>query len=353
MKEIDENKYKDIEQELKENAKNLQVTLYNLEIEAKVEEVLIGPVFITYGISLFDRTRINDVKNVEKEIALCFGVENISIKRIPGKTLLGIEVERKNKELVEFKEIIESDEFKNSTSNLTVELGKDAYGKCRIIDLKETSHILVSGTLDSGRSMFLHVLINSIMCKAKPNEVKFMIIDTDVLELSKYNGNPHLLIPVITEYQDVVGALAWICQEMDNRYEMLRQDAKMNDMDEYNEGKDENQRVSDIVLIIDDCTGLIEPDFEKYIYKLSQKGREVGIYLILVAGSPLPDRIDEIMDANIPTRIAFKLRSQEESKKILDMGGAEKLLGKGDMLFKELGRYRPVRYQVSFISNKI
>ena len=191
------------------------------------------------------------------------------------------------------------------------------------------------------------------MCKAKPNEVKFMIIDTDVLELSKYNGNPHLLIPVITEYQDVVGALAWICQEMDNRYEMLRQDAKMNDMDEYNEGKDENQRVSDIVLIIDDCTGLIEPDFEKYIYKLSQKGREVGIYLILVAGSPLPDRIDEIMDANIPTRIAFKLRSQEESKKILDMGGAEKLLGKGDMLFKELGRYRPVRYQVSFISNKI
>ena len=232
MKEIDENKYKDIEQELKENAKNLQVTLYNLEIEAKVEEVLIGPVFITYGISLFDRTRINDVKNVEKEIALCFGVENISIKRIPGKTLLGIEVERKNKELVEFKEIIESDEFKNSTSNLTVALGKDAYGKCRIIDLKETSHILVSGTLDSGRSMFLHVLINSIMCKAKPNEVKFMIIDTDVLELSKYNGNPHLLIPVITEYQDVVGALAWICQEMDNRYEMLRQDAKMNDMDE-------------------------------------------------------------------------------------------------------------------------
>ena len=207
---------------LVESAQKLQRILYSFGVKSKVENVSIGPTITTYEIRLDEGISVNKVKKLKDDIALNLGTKIIDIKIIPEKQLVGIETERRDKEIVKFGEIIKTEEFENSTSKLTVGLGKDIYGKYKIIDIEKTSHMLISGTTGSGKSMFLHILINSILYKAKPNEVKFLMIDTKVVELSLYNKIPHLLVPVIIDKRKALGALAWLCQEMQNRYAILK-----------------------------------------------------------------------------------------------------------------------------------
>lgn len=336
-----------------ESAQKLQKTLYSFGVKAKVENVSLGPIIKTYEIRLDEGISVNKVKKLKDDIALNLGTKIIDIKIIPEKQFVGIETERRDKEIVKFGEIIKTEEFENSTSKLTVGLGKDIYGECKVIDIEKTSHMLISGTTGSGKSMFLHILINSILYKAKPSEVKFLMIDTKVVELSLYNKIPHLLIPVITDKRKALGALAWLCQEMENRYVILANKGIKN-IEEYNEKQDNVEKLSDIILIIDEYADLIEIDkkeIEEYIYVLTQKARAVGIYLIIVIERPSINIINGTIKANIPTRIAFRLPSQIDSKVVLDTVGAEELLGNGDMFFKEIGIYEPTRCQCAFISN--
>lgn len=271
-----------------ESAQKLQKTLYSFGVKAKVENVSVGPIIKTYEIRLDEGISVNKVKKLKDDIALNLGTKIIDIKIMPEKQLVGIETERRDKEIVKFGEIIETEEFENSTSKLTVGLGKDIYGECKVIDIEKTSHMLISGTTGSGKSMFLHILINSILYKAKPSEVKFLMIDTKVVELSLYNKIPHLLIPVITDKRKTLGALAWLCQEMENRYVILANKGIKN-TEEYNEKKDNVEKLPDIILIIDEYADLIEIDkkeIEEYIYVLTQKARAVGIYIIIVTERP-------------------------------------------------------------------
>ena len=336
-----------------ENEQKLQKTLYSFGVKAKVENVSVGPIIKTYEIRLDEGISVNKVKKLKDDLALNLGANIIDIKIIPKKQLVGIEIERRDKEIVKFGEIIESEEFESSTSKLTVGLGKDIYGKCKVIDIEKTYHIIVSGTTGSGKSMFLHILINSILYKAKPSEVKFLMIDTKVVELSLYNKIPHLLIPVITDRRKAFGALAWLCQEMENRYVILANKG-IDNIEEYNEKQNNIAKLPNIILIIDEYADLIEIDkkeIEEYIFVLTQKARAVGIYIIIVTERPSINIINGTIKANIPTRVAFRLPSQIDSKVVLDVSGAEKLLGNGDMLFKEVGTHEPIRYQGAFISN--
>ncbi len=338
---------------LVESSQKLQRTLYSFGVKAKVENVLIGPTITTYEIRLDEGISVNKVKRLKDDLALNLGTKIIDVKIIPEKQLVGIETERRNKEIVKFGEIIKNEEFENSISKLTVGLGKDIYGKYKIIDIEKTSHMLISGTTGSGKSMFLHVLINSILYKAKPNEVKFLMIDTKVVELSIYNKIPHLLVPVITDKIKALGALAWLCQEVQNRYAILANKGVKN-IEEYNKKQKKHEKLPNIILIIDEYADLIEIDkkkIEEYIYILTQKARAVGIYIIIVTERPSINIINGTIKANIPTRVAFRLPSQIDSKVILDSIGAEELLGNGDMIFKEVGICELKRYQCAFISN--
>ncbi|MEI3392876.1 MAG: DNA translocase FtsK [Clostridia bacterium] len=338
---------------LVESAQKLQRTLYSFGVKAKVKNISIGPTITTYEIRLDEGISVNKVKKIKDDLALNLETKIIDIKIIPEKQLVGIETERRDKELVEFGEIIRTKEFENSISKLTIGLGKNIYGKYKIIDIEKTSHMLVSGTTGSGKSMFLHVLINSILYKAKPNEVKFLMIDTKVVELSLYNKIPHLLVPVITNKRNALGGLAWLCQEMQNRYVILA-NKRVRNIEEYNKKQNKQEKLPNIILIIDEYADLIEMDkkeIEEYIYILTQKARAVGIYIIIVTERPSINIINGTIKANIPTRVAFKVSSQIDSKVILDVIGAEKLLGNGDMIFKEVGVCEPKRYQCAFISN--
>ena len=326
---------------LVESAQKLQRTLYSFGVKSKVENVSIGPTITTYEIRLDEGISVNKVKKLKDDLALNLGTKIIDIKIILEKQLVGIETERRDKEIVKFGEIIKTEEFEKSISKLTVGLGKDIYGKYKIIDIEKTSHMLISGTTGSGKSMFLHILINSILYKAKPNEVKFLMIDTKVVELSLYNEIPHLSVPVITDKRKDLGALAWLCQEMQNRYAIFANKGVKN-IEEYNKKQNNHEKLPNIILIIDEYADLIEIDkkeIEEYIYILTQKARSVGIYIIIVTERPSINIINGTIKANIPTRVAFRLPSQIDSKVILDTIGAEELLGNGDMLLKEVGIY--------------
>ena len=340
--------------ELADIATKLQKTLYSFDISAKVESIVIGPISIIYEIRLSEGISYNRVKKLKDDLALNLKSEIIDINPITEKQLVGIQIEKYDKDVVRLGEIIRNEEFINSKSKLTVGLGKDIYGNCKIIDIEKTSHILISGTTGSGKSMFLHTLLISILYKAKPDEVKFLIINPNGIEFSLYSGLPPLLIPVITDKKKAYAALNWICQEMENRYlEIANKNVK--NIKEYNEIINNNKIIPEIIVIIDEYTDFIDDnikEIEKIIYELTQRGKNVGIYLVVSIRKPLISVINGTVKANFNTRIAFKLLSQKDSRLILDDVGAENLLGNGDMLFKELGTYKPIRIQGAFILNK-
>ena len=337
---------------LVEKAKKLQKTLFAFGVSAKVEDVIVGPTVITYAVKLAEGVSFNKVKKLNEDLAVNLAAKNVNIGIIPEKQLVAIQVEKNKNDPVTLGEMISSEEFKKSKSKLTVGLGKDIYGKNKVIDINETSHMIISGTTGSGKSMFLHTIINSILYKANPNEVKFIMIDTKAVELSIYNGISHMLLPVITDSKKVVGVLAWVVNEIEKRYNLFGTKG-IKSIEEYN--RQENVlKLPNILLILDEYADLIEYDkkqIEDFIYRITQRGKNVGIFLILAIERPSVNVINGTIKANMPTRVAFRVSSQIDSKVILDTVGAEKLFGNGDMLYKENGVFETVRYQGAFISD--
>ena len=342
---------------LTEVATRLQKTLYSFGVQAKVENVSVGPAITRYELKPAEGVRVSKIANLADDIALNLAAETIRIEApIPGKQAVGIEVPNTEKETVHFREVVESDAFQDSKSKLSVALGKDVAGNMEIADIAKMPHALIAGATGSGKSVCINTLITSIIYKAKPSEVKFVMVDPKVVELSVYNGIPHLLIPVVTDPKKAAGALAWAVQEMDNRYNLFAQKG-VRDLKGYNAmaEKEETGTLPQIVIIIDELADLMmvaAKEVEDSICRLAQKARAAGMHLIIATQRPSVDVITGIIKANIPSRIAFAVSSQVDSRTILDQVGAEKLLGKGDMLFYPSGAPKPVRVQGAFVSDE-
>ena len=270
---------------------------------------------------------------------------------------MGIEVPNKEKESVHLREVLESEEFENNKSKLSVALGKDVAGNIQLADIAKMPHVLIAGSTGSGKSVCINTIITSIIYNAKPSEVKMVMVDPKVVELSVYNGIPHLLIPVVTDPKKAAGALAWAVQEMDDRYNKFASKG-VRDLKGYNKAIEKENgfgKLPQIVIIVDELADLMmvaAKDVEEAICRLAQKARAAGMHLVIATQRPSVDVITGLIKANIPSRIAFAVSSQVDSRTILDSIGAEKLLGKGDMLFFPSGYPKPVRVQGAFVSDE-
>lgn len=342
---------------LTDTATRLQKTLYSFGVSAKVENVSVGPAITRYELKPAEGVRVSKIANLADDIALNLAAETIRIEApIPGKQAVGIEVPNKEKEVVHFREILDSDEFRKNKSKLTVGLGKDVAGNVQLADIAKMPHVLIAGSTGSGKSVCINTIITSIIYNAKPSEVKFVMVDPKVVELSVYNGIPHLLIPVVTDPRKAAGALAWAVQEMDDRYNKFASKG-VRDLKGYNkaiEKENEAGKLPQIVIIIDELADLMmvaKSDVEDAICRLAQKARAAGMHLVIATQRPSVDVITGLIKANVPSRIAFAVSSQVDSRTILDSVGAEKLLGKGDMLFFPAGAPKPSRVQGAFVSD--
>ena len=345
-------------------ATKLQKTLYSFGVSAKVENVSVGPAITRYELKPAEGVRVSKIANLADDIALNLAAETIRIEApIPGKQAVGIEVPNTEKETVHLRDVLESDEFQGNKSKLSVALGKDVAGKTIIADIAKMPHVLIAGATGSGKSVCINTIITSIIYNSKPSEVKLLMVDPKIVELSVYNGIPHLLIPVVTDPKKAAGALAWAVQEMENRYGVFAAKG-VRDLKGYNatiekENKmkpDEEKvgKLPQIVIIIDELADLMmvaAKDVEDAICRLAQKARAAGMHLVIATQRPSVDVITGIIKANVPSRIAFAVSSQVDSRTILDSAGAEKLLGKGDMLFYPSGSSKPSRVQGAFVSD--
>ena len=343
---------------LTDTASKLQKTLYSFGVSAKVENVSVGPAITRYELKPAEGVRVSKIANLADDIALNLAAKTIRIEApIPGKQAVGIEVPNETSEIVHIRDILESDEFINNKSKLAFALGKDVSGAIIVTDISKMPHVMIAGATGSGKSVCINTLIASIIYKAKPSEVKLVMVDPKIVELSVYNGIPHLLIPVVTDPKKAAGALAWAVQEMENRYAMFASKG-VRDLKGYNEAiekDDTTGKLPHIVIIIDELADLMmvaKNDVEDAICRLAQKARAAGMHLVIATQRPSVDVITGLIKANIPSRIAFAVSSQVDSRTILDQVGAEKLLGKGDMLFFPTGAPKPVRIQGAFISDK-
>ena len=349
---------------LTEVATKLQKTLYSFGVSAKVENVSVGPAITRYELKPAEGVRVSKIANLADDIALNLAAETIRIEApIPGKQAVGIEVPNLEKETVHLRDVLESDEFQNNKSKLSVALGKDVAGNTMIADIAKMPHVLIAGATGSGKSVCINTIITSILYNSKPSEVKLLMVDPKIVELSVYNGIPHLLIPVVTDPKKAAGALAWAVQEMENRYTVFAakgvRDLKGYNsvIDKENKTKPEGEKAGklpQIVIIIDELADLMmvaAKDVEDAICRLAQKARAAGMHLVIATQRPSVDVITGIIKANVPSRIAFAVSSQVDSRTILDSAGAEKLLGKGDMLFYPSGSPKPTRVQGAFVSD--
>ena len=336
---------------LTENAAKLQKTLYSFGVSAKVQDVSVGPTITRYELKPAEGTRVSKIANLADDIALNLAAETIRIEApIPGKQAVGIEVPNETKEAVHLREVIDSDEFSNNKSKLSIALGKDVAGKTVVADIAKMPHVLIAGSTGSGKSVCINTIITSIVYNAKPSEVKLVMVDPKVVELSVYNGIPHLLIPVVTDPKKAAGALAWAVIEMDERYNKFAQKG-VRDLKGYNKAI---EKVPQIVIIIDELADLMmvaAKEVEEAICRLAQKARAAGMHLVIATQRPSVDVITGLIKANVPSRISFAVSSQVDSRTILDCAGAEKLLGKGDMLFYPVGATKPQRIQGAFVSD--
>lgn len=315
-----------------------------------------GPTITRYEIQPSPGVKVSKIVNLSDDIALSLAAHTIRIEApIPGKSAVGIEVPNDNSSIVTLREVIESAVYKKSLSKLTFVLGKDISGSSIVADLSKMPHMLIAGATGSGKSVCVNTLITSILYKSTPEDVKFLLIDPKVVELSIYNGIPHLLLPVVTDPKKAATALNWVVQEMTNRYKLFAQTG-VRDVDSYNKKitDSDEEKLPKLVVIIDELADLmmVAPDqVEDAICRLAQMARAAGIHLIVATQRPSVDVITGVIKANIPSRIAFAVSSQADSRTILDMGGAEKLLGRGDMLFYPVGASKPKRVQGAFVSD--
>ncbi len=343
--------------ELKEIAIKLQKTLESFGVDAKVTNVTRGPTVTRYELQPSVGVKVSKILRLSDDLALNLAAKSIRIEApIPGKSAVGIEVPNKNTDTVSLREIIESDEFIDAKSKLSFSLGRGIDGNACVGDIAKMPHMLIAGSTGSGKSVCINSIIMSILYKAKPSEVKLILVDPKVVELSVYNGIPHLLIPVVTDPKKAAGALNWAVQEMENRYQLFANKG-VRDIRGYNEllqNDGEEGVLPQIVIVIDELADLMmvaSNEVEDSICRIAQKARAAGMHLIIATQRPSVDVITGIIKANIPSRIAFTVSSQIDSRTILDMGGAEKLLGRGDMLYYPVGEAKPIRIQGSFVSD--
>lgn len=339
----------------KEENKSKEVidTLKNFNIEIQDCNATFGPTITRYEVSPKPGTKVSKIVNLSDDLALSLAARSIRIEApVPGKSVIGIEVPNDKPQVVGLREVITSNEFINDPSSLAVGLGKEISGKPLIADLAKMPHLLIAGATGSGKSVCVNTIITSLLYKSSPEEVKLLLIDPKVVELAHYNGIPHLLSPVVTDPKKASNALNWAVNEMNKRYQLFAENG-VKDIAGYNR-KCEN-KMHKIVIIIDELADLMMAcgnEVEDYICRLAQMARAAGMHLIIATQRPSVDVITGIIKANIPSRIAFAVSSQTDSRTILDMGGAEKLLGKGDMLYYPLGAAKPVRIQGAFISEE-
>ena len=360
----DPNMTGDSRQHLQEMSAKLQMTLTNFGVNARVTNVICGPTVTQYEIQPEMGVKVSKILSLADDIKLNLAVPDIRFEApIPGKSAIGIEVPNKENVTIAFRDLVESREFQDHASKISFCTGKDIAGHVIVADIAKMPHLLIAGATGSGKSVCINTIIMSILYKAKPDEVKLIMIDPKVVELSVYNGIPHLLIPVVTDPKKAAGALHWAVSEMMERYQTF-QKYGVRDMKGYNKkvesiqeipGEDKPKKMPQIVIIVDELADLMmvaSNDVEDAICRLAQLARAAGMHLVIATQRPSVKVITGLIKANMPSRIAFAVTSGVDSRTILDMNGAEKLLGKGDMLFYPQNYQKPLRVQGAFVTDK-
>lgn len=348
-----------MEKDITEKVKLLEETLESFGIQVKVNQVSKGPAITRFEMQPAPGVKVSKIVNLADDIALALAASSVRIEApIPGKAAVGIEIPNKEVSVVTFREVLETKEFQQSKSKLSVALGKDVAGKPIIADLQTMPHLLIAGATGSGKSVCMNTVIASLLYKATPLELKLLMIDPKMVELTNYNGIPHLISPVVTDSKKAAVSLKWVVEEMENRYDLFAKNG-VKDITRYNNikttEKDQNALIPYIVVLIDELADLmmVAPlEVEDSICRLAQMARAAGIHLVVATQRPSVDVITGLIKANIPSRIAFAVSSQTDSRTILDMGGAEKLLGRGDMLYYPTGAAKPQRVQGCFLSDE-
>ena len=343
--------------EMRENSRRLNETLASFKIEAHIINVTRGPSVTRYEVELEKGVRLNKLTTVADDIALSLGASGVRIAAVPGKiSVVGIEVPNRAVTTVSLRDVIDSGEFRKAKSKSSFAVGKDIGGNCIVGNIAKLPHMLIAGTTGSGKSVCMNSIIISLLYKASPEDVKLIMVDPKMVELGIYNGIPHLLIPVVTDPKKAAGSLQWAVTEMMRRYKAMS-DAGVRDLEAHNsiiEGEEDGKKLPQVVVIIDELADLMlvaAKEVEESICRIAQMGRAAGIHLIIATQRPSADVITGLMKANIPSRIAFAVASAMESRIILDTQGAEKLVGRGDMLFAPIGSGKPLRVQGCFVSD--
>jgi len=350
-----------LNKDITENIRTLEQTLESFGIKARVTQVSRGPSITRYELQPAPGIKVSRIVSLADDIALSLAATHVRIEApIPGKAAVGIEVPNEEISMVSLREVLESSNFQESTAKLTIALGKDIAGNPIVADLGKMPHLLIAGATGSGKSVCMNAIIASILYNATPDEVKLLMVDPNVVELTNYNGIPHLISPVVTDPKKAASSLRWAVHEMENRYELFAATG-VKDIVRYNQAKKEEDPTGTypllpyIVVLIDELADLMmvaPADVEDAICRLAQMARAAGIHLVVATQRPSVDVITGVIKANIPSRIAFAVSSQTDSRTILDMAGAERLLGRGDMLFYPTGMAKPIRVQGVYVSDQ-
>lgn len=346
----------DISEELHTNAVKLVETLRSFKVRTRIVNVSRGPAITRYELAPEEGVRVRAIANLVDDIALNLATTGVRIEApIPGKAAVGIEVPNKSVSTVYLRELVDTETFRRASSKLNVSLGVDVAGEPVFLDIAKMPHLLIAGATGMGKSVCINSIITSLLYKASPEEVKLILIDPKKVELNIYNGLPHLLVPVVSDPKKAAGSLHWAVTEMERRFEMI-EEVGVRDVKNYNAvTKDDPDKefLPQIVIIIDELADLMmtaPDDVEESICRLAQKARAAGMHLIIGTQRPSVDVITGLIKANVPSRIAFTVASQTDSRVVLDMSGAEKLIGRGDMLYAPVGASKPVRVQGAFVS---
>ena len=342
--------------EIEAKAQKIVDTLKSFKVEVTIKDKLRGPSITRYEVQPGVGVQVKKIKNLEDDIALNLAAQGVRIEApVPGKSVVGIEVPNENKDTVTIREIFSTPAFRNSESKLTFAVGKDIAGNIILGDIAKMPHVIIAGTTGSGKSVCTRSIIMSILYNATPEEVRVILIDPKIVEFKVFEGIPHLLIPIVTECKKAAGALNWAVNEMMRRYQIFA-DAGANDLKSYNSYAKQNKdikKMPQIVVFIDELADMMlvaGKEVEDYICRLAQMGRAAGMHLVIATQRPTTDVITGLIKANIPSRIALSVMSQVDSRTIIDMAGADKLLGNGDMLYMPIGTNKPVRVQGCFAS---
>lgn len=340
-----------ITEDIREQGRVLETTLADFNVRVEVVNITCGPSVTRFEVQPAPGVKVSRIVNLADDLALNLAAPGIRIEPVPGKAAIGIEVPNLKNEMVPLRAVLDCEVMKKAEGKLSVALGKDIAGNVIAADLGKMPHLLVAGSTGSGKSVCINTIIASLLFRASPEEVRLILVDPKVVELTNYNGIPHLLTPVVTNAKQAASALHWAVVEMERRYELFAA-SQVREINRYNELAGE--KLPYIVIIIDELADLMmvaAVDVEDAILRLAQKARAAGIHLILATQRPSVDVITGVIKANIPSRIAFAVSSQTDSRTILDLGGAEKLLGKGDMLYYPMGANRPQRLQGAFVTD--